>query len=66
MAKAFTWKALLYGMIGVVAPRLVYSSKTFHQQTTSAFLKDLLEETGYMHIQATKPDTVGIDFKICK
>ncbi|VBB30849.1 unnamed protein product [Acanthocheilonema viteae] len=59
MAIALTWKALLYSTIGIIAPRLVYSSKTFHQQVASAFIKDLLEETGYMHIQATKPDTVG-------
>uniref|UniRef100_A0A0R3RIX1 Epoxide hydrolase n=1 Tax=Elaeophora elaphi TaxID=1147741 RepID=A0A0R3RIX1_9BILA len=59
MAISLTWKAFLYGTIGIIAPRLVYSSKTFHHQSTRTFFKDLLEESGYMHIQATKPDTAG-------
>uniref|UniRef100_A0A915Q4U7 Epoxide hydrolase n=1 Tax=Setaria digitata TaxID=48799 RepID=A0A915Q4U7_9BILA len=59
MALIFTWKALLYEIFGAVVPRLAYSSETFHHQPAGAFLKDILEETGYMHIQATKPDTVG-------
>lgn len=62
MAIALTWKAVLYGTLGTIAPRLAYSSKTFHQQSVGPFFKDALEETGYMHIQATKPDTVGDDF----
>ncbi|VIO96220.1 Uncharacterized protein BM_BM6095 [Brugia malayi] len=59
MALVFNWKALLYTAFGTITPRLAYSSQTFHQRATGAFLKDMLEETGYMHIQATKPDTIG-------
>ncbi|EJW81476.1 hydrolase, partial [Wuchereria bancrofti] len=59
MALVFNWKALLYAAFGIIAPRLAYSSQTFHQRATGALLKDMLEETGYMHIQATKPDTIG-------
>ncbi|EFO26793.1 hydrolase [Loa loa] len=60
LAMVFNWKALLYRTFGIIAPRLAYSSKLFHSKTTSAFFKEVLEETGYMHIQATKPDTIGV------
>ncbi|VDO27460.1 unnamed protein product [Onchocerca flexuosa] len=60
MVLIFNWKALLYRTVGTMVPKLVYSSKKFHQQdSTHAFFNEMLEETGYVHIQATKPDTVG-------
>lgn len=62
MPPLLNWKAFLYGTFGLIAPRLAYSSKTFHHRATGAFFKLLLEETGYYHIQATKPDTAGNDF----
>ncbi|MCP9257973.1 Epoxide hydrolase 1 [Dirofilaria immitis] len=60
MAIIQTWKALLHQAFGIIVPELAYSSETFHQQSVKAFIIDLLEETGYMHIQATKPDTIGV------
>ncbi|VDN22561.1 unnamed protein product [Gongylonema pulchrum] len=60
MATAISWKALLYQLVGLVLPKLAFSSETFHHFSPSTYFMDVLQETGYLHIQATKPDTVGM------
>ncbi|XP_033100246.1 epoxide hydrolase 1-like [Anneissia japonica] len=48
-------------LIGSYFPNLVFSSKDDQEKVFPVGEKftDLLLETGYMHIQATKPDTIG-------
>ena len=56
-----TPSATLKQIVGAVAPSFI--SKTIGLLTEPSMkkqLSDLLEETGYFHLQATKPDTVGI------
>ncbi|VDN20830.1 unnamed protein product [Gongylonema pulchrum] len=60
MAMAISWKAMLYQLVGLVLPKLAFSSETFHHFSPSTYFMDVLQETGYLHIQATKPDTVGM------
>lgn len=50
----------LKNLVGAVAPSLVVDSKyvDFYYPYLDR-LKLLITETGYMHIQATKPDTIG-------
>jgi juvenile hormone epoxide hydrolase len=47
-------------LIGVVWPAAVLDEQDVHKTfPLSTHFKKLLKETGYMHIQSTKPDTVG-------
>jgi pimeloyl-ACP methyl ester carboxylesterase len=62
MAK-FTLYSMLKTTIGSVLPSLVYDNveldyKKMHPLSDKLFY--LLAEMGYMHLQATKPDTVGV------
>ncbi|XP_072946438.1 juvenile hormone epoxide hydrolase-like [Epargyreus clarus] len=61
MASARTSSTNLWTFIGAYFPSLVVESKLASRMyPLSAFFSFLLEETGYFHIQATKPDTVGV------
>lgn len=47
-------------LVGVVAPSLVLHPTDYHKiYPLSEKLSAMIGETGYMHLQATKPDTVG-------
>ncbi|XP_052758072.1 juvenile hormone epoxide hydrolase-like [Galleria mellonella] len=51
----------IFSIIGSFYPPLVVEDKYADRMyPLSKFYAQLLEEMGYMHIQATKPDTVGI------
>lgn len=60
MCTAMTPKAMLKGYVASFAPRLFapadYEDLFFPM---SEKFKYILEESGYMHLQATKPDTIG-------
>ncbi|OWR50536.1 juvenile hormone epoxide hydrolase precursor [Danaus plexippus plexippus] len=50
-----------FSVLGSIYPPLVVGSKTRDRMyPLSKVYSNLLEETGYMHIQSTKPDTVGV------
>lgn len=55
-ASNFAWS-----IIGSYFPSLVGASEHYSlYYPFSSALSTLVEETGYFHIQATKPDTIGI------
>ncbi|CAD5209364.1 unnamed protein product [Bursaphelenchus okinawaensis] len=45
---------------GSYYPSLVFEDKTFSQYSLKKMLLFMVKESGYMHIQSTKPDTVGV------
>jgi len=47
-------------IVGLFAPSLVFSGRAAHKFSPFDDFKTLLKESGYMHLQATKPDTVGV------
>lgn len=53
--------SFLWRLVGAFIPSLVVDSEHYSKMYPlgSHFLYTL-QETGYMHIQATKPDTIGI------
>lgn len=50
--------------LGTYWPSLIVSSEAEKSRTypLSKMFFDFLEESGYMHLQMTKPDTVGVFF----
>ncbi|KAI6237897.1 Epoxide hydrolase [Aphelenchoides besseyi] len=51
----------LFKMIfGSYFPSLVWSQPEYAQFSLSAILVKAIKESGYMHLQATKPDTAGV------
>uniref|UniRef100_A0AC35TLF6 Epoxide hydrolase n=1 Tax=Rhabditophanes sp. KR3021 TaxID=114890 RepID=A0AC35TLF6_9BILA len=54
-----TFKQIVYTIIGNFAPSLVFKNPIHHNYSSKRIFMYLLEETGYGHIQCTKPDTVG-------
>lgn len=46
-------------LLGSYLPSLVFSEPQSQQYTMFKVVDSVLKEMGYMHIQATKPDTVG-------
>ena len=57
----FTPSLFLKQLIGGIAPSLVMDPKDAHKVYPFwEKMQYLLKESGYMHIQATKPDTVGM------
>lgn len=47
-------------IVGEIWPSLIYTQTEMKiRQTLKPYLTDLIKETAYLHIQATKPDTVG-------
>jgi len=54
-------KSMLYYMLGSYFPQLVFSNKeAFADFSIKQMFFTAVRESGYMHIQATKPDTVGV------
>ncbi|KAH7730307.1 Protein W01A11.1 [Aphelenchoides avenae] len=51
---------LFYQIAGSFTPSVFFSDPAFHDFSIKDRFFNLLKETGYMHIQATKPDTVGV------
>ncbi|KAI1719848.1 alpha/beta hydrolase fold domain-containing protein [Ditylenchus destructor] len=52
--------SFLHAIVGSVAPQLVFSAPEFADYSLKKLFMGLLQESGYFHIQATKPDTVGV------
>ncbi|GMS78989.1 hypothetical protein PENTCL1PPCAC_1164 [Pristionchus entomophagus] len=53
-------KGLFYAVVGSIIPQHLFKHEHHHDYSSvHLFTKVLLPESGYMHIQATKPDTVG-------
>lgn len=47
-------------IVGEIWPSLIYTpAEMKNRQTQKQYFIDLIKESGYLHIQATKPDTVG-------
>ncbi|KJH51524.1 hypothetical protein DICVIV_02261 [Dictyocaulus viviparus] len=46
-------------IIGTIFPKLVFSSEDHHNHNVFEKIFTMIVESGYMHIQGTKPDTVG-------
>lgn len=60
MCSVNTPATFLLTLIGSVFPRLVVEKEYEHLiYPYGSTFKHLLEETGYLHLQATKPDTIG-------
>ncbi|XP_012150628.1 juvenile hormone epoxide hydrolase 1 isoform X2 [Megachile rotundata] len=61
MCAALTPKAMFWTFIGSYFPSLVGGSENYELfYPLSKVLLSMIEESGYFHIQATKPDTVGV------
>ena len=58
-------RCIVHQMAAAFAPSLVLGEKhSKHFRTISQDFLFLLQESGYMHIQTTKPDTVGKTLKV--
>lgn len=53
-------KATLLSLIGSVAPSLVFSSPSAHSFSLKNLMFSFIVGSGYLHLQATEPDTVGM------
>nr|AAB88192.1 epoxide hydrolase [Trichoplusia ni] len=55
-------KSTLFELLGSVFPSLILEDMSTYERLypLSTRFANLLRETGYMHIQSTKPDTVGV------
>lgn len=61
MCSTFTPKTLFWLFVGSYFPSLVGGSENYSlYYPLSRVLSNLIEESGYFHIHATKPDTVGV------
>ncbi|KAL0860660.1 hypothetical protein ABMA27_010005 [Loxostege sticticalis] len=61
MAFSMTLKSTLFTWLGAYFPSLVVEEKYADRlYPLSKYYSNLVQESGYLHIQATKPDTVGI------
>uniref|UniRef100_A0AC35U1H9 Epoxide hydrolase n=1 Tax=Rhabditophanes sp. KR3021 TaxID=114890 RepID=A0AC35U1H9_9BILA len=58
--QASSLKQLAYIIIGNIRPSLIFKNPIHQNYSTLRVLGHLLKESGYMHIQGTKPDTVGV------
>ncbi|KAK0411861.1 hypothetical protein QR680_005884 [Steinernema hermaphroditum] len=47
-------------LLGHLFPSFTFSSPTQHQFSMKTLFLETMRESGYFHIQATKPDTVGV------
>lgn len=56
-----TTRFYLHLIAGLIAPEWMFG-KEFANFSLKSFLMPMITETGYLHIQATKPDTVGMIF----
>ncbi|XP_011250832.1 juvenile hormone epoxide hydrolase 1 [Camponotus floridanus] len=60
MCSSSVKSSLLWWLIGAFIPQLVVDNQHYSRMyPLSDHLSYLIEETGYMHIQASKPDTIG-------
>ncbi|XP_033323810.1 juvenile hormone epoxide hydrolase 1 [Megalopta genalis] len=61
MCSAMGPKVLFWSIVGTYFPSLVGVDSEHYSMyfPVSAHLSNLIEESGYFHIQATKPDTIG-------
>ncbi|KAI1696849.1 alpha/beta hydrolase fold domain-containing protein [Ditylenchus destructor] len=50
----------LHSVVGSIVPQLVFSAPEFADYSMKKDFMLLLKESGYFHIQASKPDTVGV------
>ncbi|XP_073961188.1 juvenile hormone epoxide hydrolase-like isoform X1 [Choristoneura fumiferana] len=61
MALARNMRSNILSLLGAVFPSLVVAPHLAHRlYPLSQYFQNLMLETGYFHIQATKPDTVGV------
>ncbi|XP_068624269.1 juvenile hormone epoxide hydrolase-like [Battus philenor] len=61
MAFSSTTRVFLLQLFGSIYPPLVVSNDLVHRMyPMSKIYANLMEEMGYMHLQATKPDTIGV------
>ncbi|KAL3082866.1 hypothetical protein niasHS_010668 [Heterodera schachtii] len=51
---------LLISLFGSLAPRWIFSGPEGPTYSLAGIFSFIFRESGYMHIQATKPDTVGV------
>lgn len=54
-----SFKVAAFEIIGSLFPKLIFSSPHHHNQSMLEKFSTMIVESGYMHLQATKPDTVG-------
>uniref|UniRef100_A0A914CS32 Epoxide hydrolase n=1 Tax=Acrobeloides nanus TaxID=290746 RepID=A0A914CS32_9BILA len=54
------FKSTAMMILGSIAPSWVFSSPEFASFNMKRSFVEFIKESGYMHIQATKPDTVGV------
>lgn len=60
MCSSQSKSSMLRWLFGALIPQLVVENQYYSRMyPLSDHLSRLIEETGYMHIQATKPDTIG-------
>lgn len=60
MCIVHTTLAMLKQLVGAVYPPLIVEEKyASRMYPISGLVRDMINESGYYHIQATKPDTVG-------
>ncbi|XP_076173256.1 juvenile hormone epoxide hydrolase 1 [Ptiloglossa arizonensis] len=60
MCAANSPSSLFWSIVGTYVPSLIGASEHYSRFfPISKVLKTLLDESGYFHIQATKPDTIG-------
>lgn len=61
MPLVMSTKSTLFELLGSVFPSLILEDMSTYERLypLSTRFANLLRETGYMHIQSTKPDTVG-------
>jgi microsomal epoxide hydrolase len=60
MAFVMNAKANFLSILGSFFPTLMFKDKEFYDFSMKKMFLEIIKESGYMHIQATKPDTVGI------
>ncbi|WKY09107.1 hypothetical protein Q1695_001900 [Nippostrongylus brasiliensis] len=52
-------RAFLLEVVGTYLPKLLFSNSENHNHNFFGKFFNIIVESGYMHLQATKPDTVG-------
>ncbi|KAJ1359106.1 hypothetical protein KIN20_017748 [Parelaphostrongylus tenuis] len=54
-----SFKVTALEVMGSLFPKLIFASDHHHNQSVFEKFLTMIVESGYMHLQATKPDTVG-------
>lgn len=61
MCTVQTLRSFLWTLVGVIYPDAVVRKEHYHRvYPMGTNFARLLKETGYLHLQATKPDTIGV------